>query len=186
MSEVPVAVAAGKTDRQALCCVCGAVRYAKASYLGRGTRSLRCRHCGRATTHAAVSWEGSDGREESNRRRDVANADERREHEALVRLFGACHVDLVGLGDEPQDADDQPEGGLVDIVRWLEPEGYLVRVRTGLSVADRLYCLDWAWRVLRPSIARWDRYPVRVNAEGQHFQHLYNDELEIGIYELCT
>ena len=172
-------------ERQALCCVCGATRYAKASYLGRGTRTLRCEPCRRATTHAAVTWEGTDQREESNRQRDEAHADDRREHDALVSLFAACHIELVGADDDVTDPESQPEGGLVDIVRWLSPEGYLVRVRHGLSITVRLYCLDWAWRILRPSIARWDRYPVRVNAEGQAFQHLYNDELEIGIYELC-
>ena len=180
-----ISVAADKIERQALCCVCGATRYAKASYLGHGTRTLRCEPCGRATTHAAVAWEGPDRREESNRRRDEANADDRREYESLVTLFAACHIELLGSDDLAEDPESQPEGGLVDIIRWLDPEGYLVRLRNGLSLADRLYCLDWAWRIMRPSIARWERYPVRTNSEGQAFQHLYNDELEIGIYELC-
>jgi hypothetical protein len=182
MSEAIVSPLKGL--RQAMCLECGAVRSAKAQYLGRGSRSLRCESCGRATTHDAVNWGGPDPREEANLNRNRAGAEVLAEFSALMRLFRTCHIDVLIAEADSTSPEAEPQGGLVDVVRWLEPEGYLVRLQPQLSVADRVHCLDWAWRSIRPSIALWDRCAIENDLDGQSFQRIYNNELENGTFEL--
>jgi hypothetical protein len=134
--------------RQALCLECGAVRSAKARYLGRGSRPLRC------------------------------------EFEGLMHLFRTCHIDVLVDEADLTSPNAEPQGGLVDVVRWLDPEGYLVRLQRGLSLADRVHALDWAWRSIRPTIARWERCTIESDADGHTFQRIYNNELETGVFEL--
>ena len=170
--------------RQALCLQCGGVRSAKARYLGRGTRPLRCESCGRSTTHAAVNWEGIDPREEANMARSEANANALNEFEGLMQLFRTCGIDVLVDEADLTSPNAEPQGGLVDVVRWLDPEGYLVRLQRGLSLADRVHALDWAWRSIRPAIARWERCTIEADADGHTFQRIYNNELETGVFEL--
>lgn len=180
MSEVSQAPA--KAMRQALCLTCGAVRTAKAQYLGRGSRTLRCEVCQRGTTHAAVNWDGEDLREEANRKQVQGDANTLRELEALVNLFRTCNIDMLIADDDDPSPDADPLGGLVEVVRWLEPESYLVRVQRGLSMADRVYCLDWAWKSMRPVIARWHRCPIEMDLDGELFQRIHNNAKELGIF----
>lgn len=180
MSRAAVDAASGL--RQALCLDCGAVRSAKAHYLGRGSRILRCVPCGGVTTHAAVNWDGTDDREDANAEQNQRDALVSQELAQLLGLFQACGIDVLMDAREGTHPEAQPQGGLVDVVRWLQPEGYLVRVQHDLSVADRLYCLDWAWKSLRPAIARWARCVVEVDLDGQPFQRIYNNELETGAF----
>lgn len=175
MSEVSVA------HRQAMCLECGAVRTAKAQYIGRGSRKLRCQPCGRGTMHAAVNWDGIDPREEANRKRVRGDADTLRELDALMQLLQTCGVEVT-MSTEADGAESEPMGGLVDVVRWLEPETYQLRLQGGLSMADRVYCLDWAWNSMRPAVARWHRCPVEVDVDGESFQRIYNNGLELGIF----
>lgn len=169
---------------QAMCLACGAVRSAKAQYLGRGSRSLRCEPCDQVTVHAAVNWHGPDLREEANLKRSLANAEVSREHQSLLRLFKSCQIEIIVGDADPTSYNGDPQGGLVDIVRWVEPQVYLVRLRRGLSLADRVYCLDWAWKSMRPAIAEWHRCVVETDLDGQPFQRIYNNELERGTYTL--
>lgn len=180
MSEVSVAPA--KTLRQGLCLECGAVRTAKARYLGRGTRTLRCDVCQRGTTHAAVNWDGHDVREEANVKQSQGNTDALREFEALMQLFRSCSIDVLISEPGVESGEADPLGGLVDVVRWLDPEGYQVRLAGHLSVADRVYCLDWAWKSIRPTVARWHRCPVEIDLDGDLFQRIYNNGRELGIF----
>jgi hypothetical protein len=170
--------------RQALCCECGAIRHAKAQYLGRGTRILRCEPCGRVTTHAAVSWDQDDDREASNRLRDQGNAEDLRQLEAMVNLFRVSSIEVL-CDDGTGSPEAEPAGGLVDVIRWLDPEAYLVRLQRGLPVADRVHCLEWAWKSLLPTVARWDRCDIQTDADGERFQSIYNTEKESGIYEVA-
>lgn len=79
----------------ALCCECGATRTASARYL-RDTRPLRCVHCGRTTSHAAVQPTGQpDWREAANRDREGA-CDPGTD---LRRLFPDWRVHIVDLDD---------------------------------------------------------------------------------------
>lgn len=174
----------GKGQRQAMCVDCGAIRSAEAQYLGRGFRTLRCVACDRVTTHAAVNWDGTDPRELANRRRSEAQAEASRNHAALLQLFRTCRIPVLGVDSDPAAAEPEPQGGLVEVVRWLEADGYQVRLRSGLSLADQIYCLDWAWRSIRPAIAEWERCLVELDTEGRTFQRIYNNELERGIYTL--
>ena len=180
MSEVSAAPAS--TMRQALCLECGATRYAKAQYLGRGSRSLRCQSCERATMHAAVNWEGSDEREEANLRQTNGDAEAVRELDALLALFRTCQVHIWVAEDDDSSPDADPVGGLVEVVRWLEPETFQIRLQRGLSLVDRVYALDWAWKSMRPAIARWYRCPVEVDADGELFQRIHNNAKELGFY----
>ena len=116
MSEVSVAPA--KTLRQGLCLECGAVRTAKARYLGRGTRTLRCEGCQRGTAHAAVNWDGHDVREEANLKQSQGNTDALRELEALMQLFRSCSIDVLISEPGVESGEADPLGGLVDVVRW--------------------------------------------------------------------
>jgi hypothetical protein len=177
MSEVSVA------QRQALCVECGAVRTVKAQYIGRGSRKLRCESCRRSTVHAAVNWDGTDLREEANREQAQGHADTLRELDALIQLFQTTGVEVLVTADDADEESD-PMGGLVDVVRWLQPETYQVRLQRGLSAADRVYCLDWAWNSLRPAVARWHRCPVEIDVDGELFQRVYNNGLEQGIFTL--
>jgi hypothetical protein len=180
MSDVSQAPA--KATRQALCLQCGSLRTAKAQYLGRGSRTLRCNNCGQGTTHAAVNWDGEDLREEANRKQAQGDAEKLRELEALLAMFRTCSIDVLVAEDEDPSPDADPLGGLVEVVRWLEPEGYLVRVQRGLSMADRVYCLDWAWKSMRPTVARWHRCPVEIDPDGELFQRIHNNAKELGIF----
>ncbi|MET1005663.1 MAG: hypothetical protein ABWX96_08955 [Propionibacteriaceae bacterium] len=170
---------------QAQCLECGAIRSAKARYLGRGNRALRCPSCGRVTTHAAVNWDGEDPREQANHSQPVVHPDTEvlNELDALMRLMRTCNIDVLIDESDVTSPEAEPQGGLVDIVRWLEPEGYLVRVQRNLSLADRVHCLDWAWRSMRPTIARWERCAIETDLDGQQFQRIYNNELETGVFE---
>jgi len=161
--------------RQAMCLECGAVRSAQAQGLGRSLFMLPCGVCERDTTHAAINWDGPDAKEAANHLRSEVSADVSREHAALLALFRSCQIELL---------EGEPLGGLVDAVRWLEPEGYQVRMRRDLALVDRVYCLDWAWKSIRPAIAEWHRCLVEVDLDGQPFQRIYNNELERGVYEV--
>ena len=167
---------------QAMCLSCGAVRSANANYLGRGSRTLRCDPCDQVTMHAAVNWSGPDLREDANLKRNQANAEVNREHTALMQLFKSCQIEIIVGDADPTSYDGEPQGGLVDIVRWVDPEVYLVRLRRGLSLKDRVYCLDWAWKSIRPSVARWHRCPVEIDLDGDLFQRIYNNGRELGIF----
>jgi hypothetical protein len=180
MSEVSAAPV--KAMRQALCLECGAVRMAKARYLGRGTRTLRCDACQRVTSHAAVNWDGLDLREEANRRQTEGDTETFRELEAQVQLFRSCHIDVLMAEPGETGPEADPLGGLVDIVRWIEPESYQVRLQRDLTVAERVYCLDWAWKSLRPAVARWHRCPIEIDLDGELFQRIYNNGREIGFF----
>lgn len=171
-------------QRQAMCLECGAVRSAKAQYLGRGTRTLRCSPCDRATDHAAVNWDGTDPRELANRKRTQINAEVGRQHLALLQLLQTCSIPVLSGEADSTSPDGQPQGGLVDVVRRLEPEGYQIRLQADLSLDDRVYCLDWAWRSMRPVVAEWDRCLVEFDLDGRPFQRIYNNELERGVYKL--
>lgn len=177
----------GKGQRQAMCVECGAIRSARAQYLGRGFRTLRCVGCDRVTTHAAVNWDGTDPRELANRRRSEAQAAASREFAELVGLFSGCGIQVVSAdatSSERTGAELEPQGGLVEVIRWLDPESYLVRLRSDLSLADRVYGLDWAWRSMRPAIAEWQRCLVELSDDGRTFRRIYNNELERGTYSL--
>lgn len=177
-----VTQASTKAVRQALCLVCGSVRTAKAQYLGRGSRTLRCGHCGRGTTHAAVNWDGEDLREEANRKQVQGEVESLRELETLLGMLRTFNIDVLVAEDDDTSPDADPLGGLVEVVRWLEPEGYLIRVQRGLSLADRVYCLDWAWKSMRPTVARWHRCPVEIDLDGELFQRIHNNAKELGIF----
>jgi len=168
---------------QAQCLDCGAIRSAKARYLGRGNRALRCLSCGHATTHAAVNWDGEDAREQANLAKSLVDPAVLRELVALMRLMRSCNIDVLIDESDVTNPEAEPQGGLVDVVRWLEPEGYLVRVQRDLSLADRVHCLDWAWRSMRPKVARWERCAVETDLDGQPFQRIYNNELETGAFQ---
>lgn len=165
---------------QAMCLECGSIRAAKTAYLGRGSRPLRCEVCAALTTHAAVNWDGTDVREESNRERSLLDSQLEVEFHDLLKLFRSCHVDVLISEDPGVRPEAEPQGGLVDVVRWLQPEGYLVRLQRDLPLADRVHCLDWAWRSMRPSVARWERCVIESDVDGQLFQRIYNNELENG------
>ncbi|HYP45293.1 MAG TPA: hypothetical protein VEQ66_08875 [Propionibacteriaceae bacterium] len=174
-----------KGQRQAMCVDCGAIRSARSQYLGRGFRTLRCVACDRVTTHAAVNWDGTDPRELANRRRSEAQAEASRNYAALLELFECCHIQVLTGTDSVQPAaEPEPQGGLIEVIRWLDSDSYQVRLRSELAIEDRVYCLDWAWRSMRPAIAEWDRCLVEFDIHGQGFQRIYNNELERGIYTL--
>jgi hypothetical protein len=130
-----------------------------------------------------VNWDGQDPREEANSERSVINAGVFRELQALMRMFRSCNIDVIIDQADQTNAEAEPQGGLVDVVRWVQPEGYLVRLNRDLSPADRVHCLDWAWRSMRPSIAQWDRCTIEADLDGQLFQRIYNNERETGIYQ---
>jgi hypothetical protein len=180
MSEMSTAPA--QTLSQAMCLKCGSVRMAKSRYLGRGTRTLRCGGCRRVTNHAAVNWDGLDLREEANRTQTRGETEAQRELDALLQLFRSCTIDVLVSGDDATTPEAEPQGGLVDVVRWVEPVGYQVRVSGGLSVADRVYCLDWAWKSIRPTVARWHRCPIEMGLDGELFQRIYNNGRELGLF----
>lgn len=182
MSESALARLRGM--RQVMCLTCGAVRPAAAQHVGRETPMLPCDRCDETTTHAAVNWDGLDVKEVANLYGTQVTAEATREHAALLELFRCCQIDVLDGGLDPNENDGAPLGGLVDVVRWLEPEGYQVRLLRNLSLVDLVYCLDWAWKSLRPGIAEWHRCLVEVDPDGQPFQRIYNNELERGIYEL--
>jgi hypothetical protein len=182
MSEVRSAPL--KELRQALCLECGAVRHAKVTYIGRGSRKLRCDGCQRTTVHAAVNWEGVDDREEANRKQAQGNAETVRELAALVSMFRSVNIEVLIAAADATSTEMDPMGGLVDVVRWLEPEAYQVRLARLLSPADQVYCLDWAWKSMRPAVARWHRCPVESDEDGELFQRIYNSGLELGIFVL--
>ena len=180
MSEMSTAPA--QTLSQAMCLECGSVRMAKSRYLGRGTRTLRCGACHRVTNHAAVNWDGVDLREEANRTQTRGETEAQHELDALLQLFRSCNIDVLVSGEDVTTPEAEPQGGLVDVVRWIEPEGYQVRVSGGLSVADRVYCLDWAWKSIRPTVARWHRCPIEMGLDGELFQRIYNNGRELGLF----
>lgn len=172
-------VAVGEEMRQAMCLQCGAVRSAKTRYIGRGARGLRCQVCRLTTTHAAVNWDGADPREDDNADRSRHDAEVSQQLAELHGLFRSCGIQVLSA-DSETDPENQPQGDLVDVIRWLEPEGYLVRLQGDLSPAEQAYCLDWAWRSLRPRVARWERCLVELDLDGQPFQRVYNNEREAG------
>ena len=180
MSEISTAPA--QTLSQAMCLGCGSIRVAKSRYLGRGTRTLRCEVCQQATDHAAVNWDGLDLREEANRKQTRGETEAQRELDALLQLFRSCNIDVTVSDADAATPEAEPQGALVDIVRWVEPEGYQVRVGSGLSVADQVYCLDWAWKSIRPTVARWHRCPIEIDLDGELFQRIYNNGRELGIF----
>ena len=180
MSELSAAPV--KAMRQALCLACGTTRHAKVQYLGRGSRTLRCQSCQRATMHAAVNWEGVDDREEANRRQTTGETDAGRDLDALLALFRSCAIDIWVAEDDDASPGADPLGGLVEVLRWLERERFQVRLQRGLSLADRVYCLDWAWKSMRPAVARWHRCPIEVDASGELIRRIHNNAKELGLY----
>ena len=170
--------------RQAMCLACGAVRSVQGQRLGRGSRLLPCDRCEEATSHAAVIWDGIDAKEVANLHRVQVDVEAAREHTALLELFRCCGIEVLDGATDAAGDTSVPLGGLVDVVHWLESEGYQVRLLPNLSLADRVYCLDWAWKSMRPGIAEWHRCLVEVDGDGPPFQRIYNNELERGIYEL--
>ena len=125
----------------ALCCECGAIREVSFRYVGAtGDRDLRCTICRRTTRHAPVRPEGWDYREANNRRGDGIVAKVQRDID---------HMEGFGIWV----TDGKAEGGRCDIRHYLDGDApaWRVVVNEGLSAAERLEMIEWAWKAILPS-----------------------------------
>ena len=145
-------------------------------------RRLKCAHCKRVTLHRrAQSWSGDWG-EGDNRKADEKASRFRRHLEDITALFARSGIHIMTSDEPTQGIPCRPSGGIVDVIRWIAAEQYVVRLHPDLTLRDRIVALEWAWIHLIPSKAKWDELATHSLKDGRRYQLFYNPIKEDGSY----
>jgi hypothetical protein len=135
--------------RQALCCVCGAVRTLSAR-CGHYDRRLKCTACRATTKHALVGDDPEkDWREHFSHRPPDEGASGLTEEEEIDRLRNVLELGLYDATDFETPAEQQERIAKTRLHGEARTQQFIELHRQGLDLAEIERTTDWSREVVR-------------------------------------